>query len=79
MFLNTDTGLLKETGSCGGRPHSGEKGLHVYLHFEICNFDLFDIFHNDLFNLNIYYEGAKALEESDVGDDSSDEELYEVS
>merc|ERR1712226_1796940 len=42
--LNITVNPMEETGSCGGRPHSG----------------------------------AKALEESDVGDDSSDEELYEA-
>ena len=45
----------------------------------LCLWQCFNIFHVDIFDLNIFDEGEKGLEESDVGDDSSDEELYEVS
>ena len=60
LFLNTDYGLLKETGSCGGRPHSGEKGLHVYLHFEICNFD-FLIYFILIYLISIYLMKVRRL------------------
>ena len=60
LKLNTNYGLLKETGSCGGRPHSGENGLHVYLHFEICNFD-FLIYFMLIYLISIYLMKVKRV------------------